>query len=261
MVQLNAKLQITILTLILVLFMNGNPTFAKTWKPGVSCGDYFYYEMYGAYSSSHTNATLKIPQFEQNITDWTKINITAIDGSIVYQQYTLHFRNGSEISFSFKSDVNPENMSSLKFTDKGVPLCAANLNPGDTIPTDDIAIHETVRRNYTSCTRETNHASWNSSNDWGDLYFDRQTGVLVELRRTHQFSSNVTNEIVWKTDLIRLVISSEWEINSQPSPINSMFMALIAILFSLIAFVTVTICLVARKTCKRLIAKKTPNYR
>jgi hypothetical protein len=81
----------------------------------------------------------------------------------------MHFKNGSETDFSFKSDTNPANMSSLKFTDKGVPLCAANLGVGDTVPTDEILIDETVNRNYAGSARMTNHASWNSTNDWGDL--------------------------------------------------------------------------------------------
>jgi hypothetical protein len=253
---MQVKLQVTVLLVLFLLVASADAAASRTWTPGIAAGDYFYYDMYGVYSSNQPNVTLVIPQFEYNNTDWTRINITAVDGSVVYQLYTMHFKNGSETSFSLKSDTNPANMSSLKFTDKGVPLCAANLGVGDTVPTDEILIDETVSRNYASGARETNHASWNSSNDWGDLYFDKQKGVLVELRRTHQFSSNTTDQIVWKTDLIKMVDSSQWEITAQSSPITSLFIFLTAFLFALLSLVIITYRLMTRKTRKRFPANR-----
>jgi hypothetical protein len=252
---MDSKLGVIVL-LISLLFVIQGTIAAETWTPGVAAGDYFTYEMYGVYISNKPDVSLVIPQFEYNNTDWTRINITAVEGSVVYQLYTMHFKNGSETSFSFKSDTNPANMSSLKFTDKGVPLCAANLGVGDTVPTDEVLIDETVSRNYASGARETNHASWNSSNDWGDLYFDKQIGVLVELLRTHQFSSNTTDQIFWKTDVIKMVDSSKWEITEQSSPITPVFIVLTAFLFALLSLVIITYRLMTRKTLKRFPANR-----
>ena len=166
--------------------------------------------------------------------------MTGVEGSVVYQLYTMHFKNGSETNFSFKSDTNPANMSSLKFTDKGVPLCATNLGVGDTVPTDQILIDETVSRNYAGGARETNHASWNSTNDWGDLYFDKQTGVLVELCRTHKFQGN-GSQIVEKTDVIKITSTNRWQVSQgiqQTLPL--LLPALIMVIFAILLFVVVT---------------------
>ena len=158
-------IQATVFLLLFGLLASASASQTTAWTPGVASGDYFYYDMYGVYAANQSN--LVIPQFEYNNTAWTRINITQVEGSIVYQTYTLHFLNGSETSFSFHCDVNPANRSSLKFNEKGVPLCAANLTVGDTVPTDETIIDETLNRPYASGFRETNHAFWNSSTDWG----------------------------------------------------------------------------------------------
>jgi hypothetical protein len=90
-------------------------------------------------------------------------------------------------------------------SEKGVPICAANLNPGDRIPTADITINQTVIRVYADGSRETNHASWSGPDEWGNIYFDKETGMLVELERTHRFINTVTGSIVEKTDVIELI--------------------------------------------------------
>jgi hypothetical protein len=184
---------------------------AQTWIPGVAAGDYFNYTMYGVYVTNQSS--LNIPQFEYNNTDWTRINVTGVEGSVTYQVYTLHYKNGSETSFNFKCNVDPENKSGLKFNEKGVPLCAANLTVGDTMPTDETVIDETVNRTYASGSRETNHAFWNSSTDWGDIYFDRETGMLVELHRTHRFGDGA--EAVDKTDVIVLTGTNRWQVSPE----------------------------------------------
>lgn len=255
------KVQAIVLLLLFSVIASGKSASVTTWTLGVSAGDYFYYEMYGVYTSNKPNMTLVIPQFEYNNTDWTRINITSVNGSIIYQIYTLHFKNGNETSFNFKTNVNPANENNLQFYERGVPICAAHLNPGDTIPTAEITINETISRIYASGSRETNHAIWNNSDDWGDCYFDRQTGMLVDLYRTHQFSSNNTDKIVWKTDVIKMIDSSIWEINSQSSPITPLVIVLTVAIFTLLSLVIVTYRLVTRKTRKPFPANRTTNYK
>lgn len=140
------KLQVTVLPLLFLLLASANVTAARTWTPGVAAGDYFYYEMYGVYTSNRPNITMVIPQFEYNNTEWARINITDVEGSMVYQVYTLHFKNGSETSFNFKTDGPPQNESSLQFYEKGVPICALNLGAGDRVPTAETTINETITR-------------------------------------------------------------------------------------------------------------------
>ena len=202
------------LFLLFLLAVSGNTVLLRSWTPGVARGDYFIYKMYGVFTSNRSDSSLPIPQFEYNNTNWVRINITQIVGSIVYQLYTLHFYNETEINFNFKTNLNPENGSTLKFSDKGVPICAANLLIGDSLPTAQLTINETIVHSYKGGSRVTNRASWNFVDDWGTCYFDRETGVLVELCRTHQFRNHVTGELINKTDVIKLVSTNLWEISS-----------------------------------------------
>ncbi len=208
---MTASTLVIILLFSLVISIQG--TLSQSTLPGVASGDHFYYEMYSAYTSNQPNSTLVIPQFERNNTDWTRINITTVEGTVVHQVYTLHLKNGSETGFVFQCDVAPESSRNLMFNEKGVPLCGANLNVGDIVPTANLVITETVSRAYGSGVRESNHICWNTSDDWGNLYFDRETGVLVELSRTHRFCGNGSGEIVDKTDVIELTGTNRWQVN------------------------------------------------
>ncbi len=213
-----------LLLLVSATIMENIPV-SRTWNPGVTKGDCFFYQTYGIYISNLANTTLTIPEFEYNTTNWLRISITNVSGSIIYQIYTLQFKNGSETSFNFKTNVNPQNESNLKFSDKGVPICASNLHVDDQIPTVKLKINETLVTTYQSGPRETNRVVWNYTDDWGNCYFDKQTGMLVELCRTHQFANNATSEIVWKTDVIKLISTNRWQItqNQQSTSISIRF--------------------------------------
>ena len=251
--------QVTVFLLLFGLFASGCASETKIWTPGVAVGDYFTYDMYGVYAN---NSNLVIPEFEYNNTAWTRINITQMEGSVVYQIYTLHFLNGSETSFSFHCDVNPANKSSLKFNEKGVPLCAANLTVGDSVPTDETTIDETINRAYASGFRETNHAFWNSSTDWGDIYFDRETGMLVELHRTHRFIGNSTGEVVDKTDVIIVTETNRWQVTAvEQQPFTPLFVALTIGIFTLLVFVVLISRLVTKKTHNRQLGRQAANYK
>ena len=248
------KLQVIALLVLLSLAANENTVFARSWESGVAEGDFFTFEMYGIYTSNHSNTTIAIPPFERNNTDWARINITAVLGSMVYQVYTLHFRNGSETSFNFKTELNPENESFLKFSEKGIPICAANLNSGDRIPTAELILNDTEIRVHLGVSKETNHASWNVSDDWGSIYFDKETGMLIELFRIHQFDNNVTGEIVEKADVIKLIDTNRWETKTgEPSMSLSFVLSISGLAFFVL--ITVVYQLVTRKTRINLIAK------
>lgn len=260
-VELNTKFQAIVVLLIFSMLASGKPITARTWKPGVDLGDCFYYQMYGVYTSNRSNTSLVIPPFEHNNTDWVRINATGIEGSIVYQVYALHFKNGSEINCNFRTDVDPVNASRLKFSDKGIPICGANLNAGDQLPTAELTINETIIRVYSSGSRETNHVSWNSWNDWGDCYFDRATGMLVELHRIHKFTNNFTGEAVEKTDEIRLISTNRWEIKTSQLSIARLFLFLATTVFALFSFLILTYRFVTKKTRNRQAAIIRLNYK
>lgn len=203
-----------ILCLSLIIFYT-KATLAETCTPGVAEGDYFCYEMYAVFTSSDPNAVIDVPEFEQNNTDWVQIDVTDVSGSVICQVYTVHFESKTD-KFELKTDLDPNNSGSLTFSDLGVPICAANLEVGDTLSTVELTVEETLSRTYPSGDRETNYVSWNSTLDYGDCYFDKKTGVLVELNRTHLYVNPVTDEVIEKVDIVEMTDSSFWAVPDFP---------------------------------------------
>ncbi len=205
------KIYAVVLLLGLTCLANLKATSSRMWEPGVAKGDFFYYEMYGVFTSSDPNAVIEVPAFEQNNTDWVRIDVASVSGSVVYQVYTLHFKSRTE-KFKFKTDLDPSNAGNLNFSEMGVPMCAANLNVGDPLPTVQLTIRETLISTYSSGERETNLVSWNLSDDWGRCYFDRKTGMLVDLYRVHSFVNQATGGTIYKADIVKMTRSSLWKI-------------------------------------------------
>jgi hypothetical protein len=99
---------------------------------------------------------------------------------------------------------------------RGVPFCPPNLSEGDSLQTLHLTINETVTWSFPSGTREVNHVYWTSTLEVGDLYFDRETGVLLDMYRQHAFINEVTGEVVKKADVIKMKSSSLWTNRNSP---------------------------------------------
>jgi len=196
------RLYVAILIVPFSCFLSARATSAQTQAPGVAKGDVFYYQMYGVYTSSDPDAVIVVPPFEANNTQWVRIEITDVSGSTIYHVYTLHFVNGTEQIINGKTDLTRSLNFSSSFA--GVPICAANLTAGDKISTVQLTINETVIRSCPGSERETNYVSWNSSEDWGRIYFDKKTGVLVDLYRAHSFVNPTTHEVTEKADVVKM---------------------------------------------------------
>src|SRR3989304_2127435 len=123
---MKAKSLTIILMLLLSSFAGAITASAKALEPGVAKGDVFYYKMYGVFSSSDPNATINVPPFEANNTDWVRIEITGVSGSVISHVYTLHYKNGIEERINGQTDVASNSGYTNGF--RGVPICPANLN-------------------------------------------------------------------------------------------------------------------------------------
>ena len=212
---MNRGLSVVVLLLFLSCFAGAKVTLAQALTSGVAKGDVFYYTMCAHYSSSDPNAVVDVPPFEANNTDWVRIEITGVSGSIIYHVYTLHFKNETEQVIDGQTDL----ASSLNFSSgfAGVPICAANLSAGDKVSTVQLIINETLVWSYPSGEREINHVSWNNSEDYGDCYFDKKTGMPVDLYRVHSFVNSTTNEVIKKADIVKMTSSSLWVVPEFPT--------------------------------------------
>ena len=219
------KLQFAILFFSINIFINTKQDLVTDHTVGVFSGDFFYYDMYGYFISDDPNMAIDIPSFEANNTNWVKIEITSVSTTTIYHKYTLNCYNGTQEIFEGQSSINNSFGQNQDF--KGVPICPANLKKGDMIPSIPLIIRNTLNWTYPGGDREVNYVQWNESDDIGECYFDKKTGMLLDLNRTHFYTNPITNQTIKKTDIIKMIQSSVWTI--QPSnPIVPLLIILVS---------------------------------
>lgn len=195
---------------------------------GVSTGDVFKYDT--IYNWKSTNPADTVPKIytEYNQTDYLQVNVTATTGSLVIFQTTIKFLNGSEVALnpgvSF-NDVSIGNSSHNTF----IYFYAANLSAGSPLFPEVMelpwTINQTIFRDYGNNNfRATNHYNFVRTDLVGetytsvDVYFDKETGVLVEANMIDVYSDTPSQTI---TTHIMLTESSLWEISQIPTPTTS----------------------------------------
>jgi hypothetical protein len=234
MAQKKHGLQVVFLLTLLACCLGAKTASAQNCTPGIAEGDSFVFDMFAEYTSSNPNATVEVPAFEANNTDWVRIDITDVNASVISQRYTLHYKNGTEQVFDGQTNL-ADNSSYMQESNgfRGVPICPADLNVGDSLQTLQLTVNETVTWMFPSGPRQVNHVFWNSSLELGDVYFDRQTGVLVDMYRQHAFINEETGEVVKNADIIKMQSSSLWTIPEFP---DSTFLAIAASAIAVTAF-------------------------
>jgi hypothetical protein len=190
--------------------------------PGVRKGDEFTYDLKGYWSSNDPEATIpeNLPQI--NMTDWFKVTITDVNGADITIETVWHFNNETEITGT--GNINVE--TGIHYPTNGFwGIYASNLKANDFVrPTgpDRSTINQTSTRNYASGTRETNRISleikYYDANDptytttWTEYmntHFDKQTGILVELRDTSVYTNpDQTITLLWT-----IINTNRWQIS------------------------------------------------
>jgi hypothetical protein len=194
------KLAIVTFLLVLSAFILVGRAWAQTSVPGVSKGNVFYYDFRVFWSSTNQNATVPPESLiELNQTQWLRIEVTDVYVSMVYLNVTFHYENGTE-----------ENLPGYVNIDTGESangnglIIAPNLNANDVVypqGNSSFTINETVTRTYPFGVRETDHFSANIANsaqfssDSENIYYDRQTGALLEWYTVQSPSSDPSQTI------------------------------------------------------------------
>ena len=192
---------------------------SKTVESGLTAGNVFTYNIKGLATKTGPNATIPESFLELNQTEWYRVNITSVSGSEVSYNATWRFINGTEFEQASKVNVA---------TGAGNPdfwaIYAANLTAKDLVRpsgSDGFTVNDTETRTYKGGNRETNLLSIQSQfydssdptysktyNDYMYVYFDKQTGMLVELRNIQLYSDpQLILTIEWK-----LADSNVWNI-------------------------------------------------
>jgi hypothetical protein len=88
-------------------------------------------------------------------------------------------------------------------------------------------------------------------------YFDKQTGALVELCRTHRFQGN-GSQIVLKTDVIKVTSTNRWQVaETTQQTLPLLFPALIVVISAILLYLVVTFRFANRNTRNRKRSEKT----
>jgi hypothetical protein len=145
------------------------------------------------------------------MTEWYKVTITKVSGPEVSMSTVQHFKNGTEISGTgtVNVDTGISNPARGFYT-----IYAANLREQSRVRPngpDRSTVNETISRSYgAGITRETNCLTiitqYYDADDpsityteYGNTYFDRQTGMLVELRYISAYNDpKMTLTLLWK---------------------------------------------------------------
>jgi hypothetical protein len=179
---------------------------------GVSAGDSFKYNLSFLWSS--TNSVEKAPSslVASNQTDYYQVNIQTTATSTVILQTAWRFQNGTIVNGTEAVDVSTGTGSSIL-------VYAANLSASGLLyplATDlPWIINSTEIRSYTGGFRTVNHIAVNRTDvanqaySYMSLYFDKQTGILIE-STTVDVYSNLPNQTF--TRQLTLQESNVWTI-------------------------------------------------
>jgi hypothetical protein len=194
---------------------------SETVVAGVAAGDVFTYSIRGYATIIDSNATIPENFFQLNMTEWYRVTITSVNDSEVSFYSTWRFSNGTEIDETGKVNIKTGKDNSLYFW----AIYASGLKAGDfarPFGTDRLTINSTEMRTYKGGERETNLASLETTfydtddptlsrsyDDYLSIYFDKQTGMLVELTDVKLYSSpQFLLKLEWK-----ILDSTVWDVS------------------------------------------------
>jgi hypothetical protein len=205
------KLKLISICLLILLFAvlsqgSAQDSSSETFKAGVSSGDNFVYAFNVYWNSQEPNQTPPASVIELNNTKWVTITVHQATGPVVIMNMTTHFKNGTEIKTQIWVNLLNGEGDGFGF------IIAPNLGP------QHLAYHmgmdrgysfllkEELVRNYTFGKRIVLHALVNktSSDEYvlisHDMYFDKETGVMLEwyITQVPKYAPTTSIMLAWK---------------------------------------------------------------
>jgi len=233
---------------------------------GVSGGDTFKYDMAFYWSSTNPTATAPTSWTNANATEYYQATIQLITGTTVTIDTVWRFLNGTEVTNTEQTDV-------VIGVGGSILLYAANLTAGvqlyplSSYITD--RINETIARSYSQGSRETNHIEVKKTDvenevySYINLYFDKQTGIMVEVY-TEDVYTSMPDQTFSRT--AKLKESSLWTASGSSSDGNSdgktlpptswpMELIYVIIISVVIVAIVASLLLLRKRKTKTLISK------
>ncbi|MFB3889994.1 MAG: hypothetical protein ACE14S_10925 [Candidatus Bathyarchaeia archaeon] len=183
---------------------------------GVTAGDMFTYDLTFGWESTIPGQAPPAYLVEQNQTDYYQVRISNVMTTTVELITIWRFKNGTEVAGAEQVELSTGMGNSIL-------VYAANLSAGGKLyPNSDLpwVINETVPRLYQKEFREANHIVVNNTGVEGEVYsyislfFDRQTGVVVESTVIDVYTANPSQTF---TRHVVIKDSTAWAIPEFPS--------------------------------------------
>jgi hypothetical protein len=243
------KANITIVIIVLLFLMTVQTASAQDIVAGVKPGDEFTYSVTGSYSSSAPLSDVPAEVLNAAASVFFKVTIVNVSNPTVGYLWLWHFTNGTEQTGDGNVNLEIPSESVGPFW----PIVSANISLGQSIhphfgpPT---YFNETIMWPYSNYTRETNRLETQSieqnnqtavtkyRNVHSDVYFDKLTGMLVQLNEEVQYQSpDFTTTLTWK-----LLGQTVWTFSSvgsyPPAPFFSLPVIIaVVVIISLLVFI------------------------
>ena len=206
----------TFLFITLVALLSVGFVQAQVIAPGVKQGMVFVYELTSYWTTSDPSSSIPTELLMINQTTVVEVRISTVNNTHVTVASPWYFKDGT---------YNIERGAVNLHTGDGygfVGIIAANLNVGDKIHPngqDGLKVLDTTKKNYGSSSRATNHVhivdddTVNGLKGTRDLYFDKETGILVEQKDKAETTKApfVTSQVIWKISYVEGV--DDWTIS------------------------------------------------
>jgi hypothetical protein len=180
---------------------------AQTITAGVGPGNVYDYHVSSYWSTSDSYSSIPSDLVDVNKTTHIEVRISDVNATNIATFAAYYFNNDTQ--YPTRGNINFYTGTSYG---DFVAIIASNLNAGDLIHpsgSDGITIKDTSTRNYESGSRSVNHVQQSQTNSTTgitatrDLYFDKETGMLVEeIDRTDRTNPVSTSIITWKLDSV-----------------------------------------------------------
>lgn len=180
---MNMKPNLIAIIIILCLAITTTPlVLAQTVTVGVTPGNTFNYSYKINWDSTNPAATVPTQYQELNDTQFIRISVITVAGSLINVDVTRHFNNGTEQTQNGNIDVNTQVLE----IPYAILIIRANANPGEKIyPAGGHAtLTDTATRTYSigqvDAVRYLSPDTTGSNSEKTEIYYDRTNGVAVE---------------------------------------------------------------------------------
>ena len=210
---MKTKVTSTIVLLILLSIVLTPLVLGQTTTVGVKPGDTFNYSYRINWDSTDPTATVPAQYEELNNTQFIRITVITVTGSLINVDFTRHFNNGTEQTQNGNIDVNTQILE-IPYS---VLIIRADANPGEKIyPAGGHAIlNDTATRTYeigkVDTIRYVSPDTAGANSEKTEIYYSRTNDVGVEYTSVSQETSGSSVTTTRETMLI-----SSWVIPEFP---------------------------------------------